>query len=102
MENESKKDTVVSSFGAPCDVPMGYFKLGPEILWELGMPDNCKFCGAQWNFVTQTLQVFIICPDLPVVNEGMPIPEVRPLITKEVVPGGFKKFEWSWDLRWPK
>lgn len=67
------------------------FDLSPELIERvLGIPEGHQIVGAFWNFETSTIRLFVEGPDLPEVDEGVPLRTVKPVIRDG-------EFDWNLD-----
>jgi hypothetical protein len=72
---------------------IGRFLVSPELLRQaLKMPIDCEIVGAQWNFVSEALELFVEGTNLPEVETGHPVPLLSPIIT-------VRQETWDWNVQ---
>jgi hypothetical protein len=76
--------------------------VAPSLIVDvLHMPENCLIVGAVWNFDRQTLRLYVECPDLDVVGDGAPIPNLIPTVRKTTADDGAVTIAWEWYVPRP-
>lgn len=78
---------------------MASFAVSPGFLEQaICMPPNHEIVGAEWDFASRSIRLFIEGPSLPSVPRGNVVLSVTPNITKSVEPDGRVRFTWDWNL----
>lgn len=78
---------------------MASFSVTPKLIEEsLFMPEGHEIVGAEWDFTSRTVKLFVDGPDLPVVNTGDYVQQISPSVTKHQDNEGFARYEWNWNI----
>ena len=62
------------------------------------MPDGHEIVGAEWDFASRSIRVFVEGPDLPEVPVGCLIQSIVPTVTKSQAADGETDYHWDWNL----
>lgn len=79
------------------------FNVNPDFLTALfRLPDGVRVIGAEWDFVNNSVRIFIRGPGVPASEIGSLVPLLRPegLFVKSVDEQGQDMFTYTFD--WPK
>ena len=61
---------------------MGSFAVTPHLIEQaLTIPDGHEIVGAEWDFASRTVRLFLEGPDLPEVERGQIVPSITPTVT---------------------
>ena len=64
----------------------------------ISLPNDIKIIGADWNFESQSVRLFLEGERLPTVGEGEIIPLIMPCVVKvENKETGKKEFKWEYE-----
>ena len=74
--------------------------ISPELISKaISLPNDIKIIGADWNFESQSVRLFLDGERLPTVAEGEIIPLimscVETVLNKET---GKKEYEWKYEI----
>jgi len=63
------------------------------------MPEGHKIVGAEWDFASRNLRLFIEGPDLAVVKPGEMVPNITPEISVHYDPDSkIREYKWRWGI----
>ena len=65
----------------------------------LHMPSGHKIMGAEWDFGSRTVRLFLEGPDLPEVELGEVIPRINPIIHSSIDGEGKRVITWDWNIK---
>lgn len=83
-----------------------YFLLSPEMLKRaLMIPVETEIIGADWDFNTDALKVYVEDESLEDIRAGMVLPCIRPTLTRDLAPvsidvNGATEFRDIYTWRW--
>lgn len=82
---------------------MGSFLVSSVVLEQaLDLPDECSIQGAEWDFETNGLRLFVEGPGLPAVPECGAVPRIQPLIACITDSEGRQRLDWNWNVGDPE
>ena len=77
---------------------MASFAVTPHLIEQaLTMPDGHEIVGAEWDFASRTLRLFVEGPDLPEVERGQIVPSIVPSLTVTAGEDGKRVYTWHWN-----
>lgn len=77
---------------------MAFFEVAPHLIEQaLKIPDGHEIVGAQWDFASRTLRLFVEGPDLPEVERGHVMQCIKPSVTVTVGEDGKRAYTWHWN-----
>ena len=77
---------------------MAIFAVTPHLIEQaLKMPDGHEIVGAEWDFASRTLRLFVEGPDLPEVERGQIVPSIVPSLTVTAGEDGKRVYTWHWN-----
>lgn len=77
---------------------MASFAVQPELIEQaLNMPDAHEIVGAEWDFASRTVRLYVEGPSLPVVEQGQVTPSIIPSVTVKVDEAGKRTHTWNWN-----
>ncbi len=77
---------------------MASFAVAPDLLEQaLTMPDGHEIVGAEWDFASRTVRLFVEGPDMPEVDLGQIVPSIVPSVTVAIDDGGKRVHAWRWN-----
>jgi hypothetical protein len=62
----------------------------------LGIPEGHEIVGAEWDFASRTIQLYVEGPDLPEVERGQIVPRIKPSISYVDTEDGRRVHSWHW------
>lgn len=65
----------------------------------LTIPENHEIIGAEWDFASRTVRLYVEGPDLPEVEIGQLVPSITPLITFSTDDSGRRLHKWEWNCK---
>jgi hypothetical protein len=73
------------------------FAVTPQLIEQaLDMPEDCKIVGAEWDFASATVRLYLEGPGLPKVEPGFIVPSIMPKITVTIGDDGKRIHTWDW------
>lgn len=76
------------------------FTVSPELFAQaMCMPDGTEIIGADWDFASRAIRLWVENPALNPVKEGEIPPTIFPLISKKEDPEQICGFRLEWDFR---
>jgi len=76
---------------------MASFAVTPRLIERaLTMPDGHEIVGAEWDFMSRTVRLFLEGPDLPEVERGQIVPSITPTVTVAIGDDGRRVHTWHW------
>lgn len=77
---------------------MASFAVAPNLIEEaLTMPKGHEIVGAEWDFASRTVRLFVEGQDLPEVERGESIPSITPSVTVAEDGNGKRVHTWHWN-----
>jgi hypothetical protein len=77
---------------------MASFAITPQLLEKaLTIPAGHEIVGAEWDFASRTVRLFVEGPDLPEVEPGQTVPRIMPIVTLTVGDDGRRVWAWDWN-----
>lgn len=77
---------------------MASFAVAPHLIEQaLTMPDGHEIVGAEWDFASRTVRLFVEGPDLPEVERGQIVPSIVPSLTVTAGEDGKRVYTWHWN-----
>lgn len=77
---------------------MASFAVQPVLIEQaLNMPDAHEIVGAEWDFASRTVRLYVEGPSLPVVEQGQVVPSIVPSVTVEADQTGKRTHTWNWN-----
>lgn len=77
---------------------MASFAVAPHLIEQaLKMPDGHEIVGAEWDFASRTVRLFVEGPDLPEVDRGQIVPSITPIVTVTTGENGERAYTWNWN-----
>ena len=77
---------------------MASFAVQPALIEQaLNMPDAHEIVGAEWDFASRTVRLYVEGPSLPVVEQGQVVPSIVPSVTVESDETGKRVHTWDWN-----
>ena len=77
---------------------MASFAVAPQLIERaLTMPDGYEIVGAEWDFASRTVRLFVEGPDLPEVERGKIVPSITPSVTVAAGDDGKRMYTWHWN-----
>lgn len=77
---------------------MASFAVSPRLIEEaLTMPAGHEIVGAEWDFASRTVRLFVEGPDLPEVDRGQVVPSIAPSVTVAIGDDGRRVHSWQWN-----
>ena len=77
---------------------MASFAITPNLIEQaLTMPEGHEIVGAEWDFASRTVRLFIEGPSLPQVECGEIIPSIVPIVTVAIGEDGKRVHAWNWN-----
>lgn len=74
------------------------FHISSELLEQmLQLPEDHYIVGAQWDFISRSLQIFVEGPQLPEIDRGQIVPTLYPSISIKNI-SGVKEYTWNWHI----
>lgn len=61
------------------------------------MPEGHEVVGAEWDFASRTVRLFVEGPDLPEVEPGQIVPSIVPSVTVAIDDVGKRVHTWHWN-----
>lgn len=81
----------------PTERRVARFRVSPKLLMEaLHVPDGAQIYGAEWDFASDRLIVYVTDEKLPPVEEGGRVPDVYVNVTTFTEPAKPDRFESKW------
>lgn len=76
---------------------IGSFAVTPTLIEEsLHMPAGHEIVGAEWDFGSRTVRLFVEGPGMPLVERGQQVPSVSPCVRVEHDDTGKASYAWEW------
>lgn len=77
---------------------MASFAVQPALIEQaLNMPDAHEIVGAEWDFASRTVRLYVEGPSLPVVEQGQLTPSITPSVTVKLDETGKRTHTWNWN-----
>lgn len=77
---------------------MASFAVAPHLIEQaLTMPDGHEIVGAEWDFASRTVRLFVEGPGLPEVERGQIVPSIVPSLTVTAGEDGKRVHTWHWN-----
>lgn len=77
---------------------MASFAIAPLLIEQaLAIPENHEIVGAEWDFASRTMRLFVEGPDLPEVERGQTVPSITPSVTVAAGEDGKRVYIWRWN-----
>lgn len=81
---------------------MASFAVTPNLIEQaLTMPEGHEIVGAEWDFASRTVRLFVEGPSLPEVERGQIVPSIVPSVTVAVCDDGKRVHSWNWNASNP-
>lgn len=75
---------------------MASFAVTPQLIEQaLSMPEGIKIVGAEWDFSSQTIRLYLEGPGLPEFEPGFTIPNIMPKIIVTIGDDGKRIHTWD-------
>lgn len=76
---------------------MASFSVTPQLIEQaLEFPNAHAIVGAEWDFASRTVRLFVEGPDLPEVAIGQIVPSIVPIISVQIGDDGKPRHTWKW------
>lgn len=77
---------------------MASFSVSPMLLEQaLTIPAGHEIVGAEWDFASRTVRLYLEGPELPEVAPGMMVPVISPTVTLTIDDEGKRYHIWDWN-----
>lgn len=74
---------------------LGSFAVAPHLIEKaLQMPDGHEIVGAEWDFASRTVRLFVEGQAMPEVEPGEIVPSITPMVTVAVCDDGRRVHTW--------
>lgn len=76
---------------------MASFAVHPRLIEQsLNMPEGHEIVGAEWDFASRTVRLYVEGPSLPTVEQGQVVPSIIPSVTVQEDDTGKLQHKWIW------
>lgn len=102
MDENGGDDRPADVYGVVAPDPprhMASFAITPMLIEQaLTIPAGHEIVGAEWDFASRTIRLYIEGPELPEVERGMRVPDISPTVTVSLNEEGRRCHTWHWDI----
>lgn len=78
---------------------MACFSVTPRLIEDaIKMPENHFIVGAEWDFASNSIRLYIEGDSLPEVPIGNMVQTINPSLTRQVDDDGKETVQWDWGI----